>query len=86
MRADSDTIQVQLKLFASYRRYLPSNCTGNSCHLVMTPGSTVEDLLRKYDIPLDEHLVILRNGRSVEREAALQDQDVIAVFPAMAGG
>lgn len=80
-------INVRLKLFASYRQHLPPNSQGFACDLGVPAGTRAIDLLSRFDVPTgDGASVILVNGRSVEPEQVLVEGDVIAVFPAMAGG
>lgn len=44
-------------------------------------------MLARFSVPTDDGAsVILINGRSVEPERVLEEGDVIAAFPAMAGG
>ena len=49
-------------------------------------GLTALECLRKYDIPTDENSVILVNGVSGQEDTPLQEDDVIFLFPAIAGG
>jgi len=78
---------VQLKLFASYRRHLPPDSEGGVCSLDVPAGTQVIDLLIRFGVPTsDGASVILVNGRSVKPERVLEEEDVIAAFPAMAGG
>jgi molybdopterin converting factor small subunit len=45
------------------------------------------DLLVQFSVPADDGAsVILINGRSTGSEQILEDGDIVAVFPAMAGG
>lgn len=56
------------------------------CELQISPGTTVGEILRQFDIPLNENSVILVNGRTSEPDYVPEENDVIAAFPAMAGG
>jgi molybdopterin converting factor small subunit len=81
-------MQVQVRLFAGLRQYLPPDSVGATCHLEVAAGATAADVLNQLGIPLDrrEALAILVNGRASAGEQALQEGDVVAAFPAMAGG
>ncbi len=80
-------MRVVLKLFATYRRYLPRECTGSACEVEVPIGLPVIDLLAQFDVPREPGAsVILINGRAAPPDRALQEDDVVAVFPAMAGG
>ncbi len=79
-------LQVEVKLIATLRRHLPPGARGNSCWLEAQPGTSVNELLARLGVPDLESHVILVNGRDAEASQILQDGDVVAVFPAMAGG
>ena len=80
-------MNVRLKLFATYCRYLPPGVEGGACDLEVPTGTQIEDLLTRFDIPADSRTsVILVNGHSTTPEQVLEEGDVVAVFPAMAGG
>jgi molybdopterin converting factor small subunit len=50
-------------------------------------GTRAIDLLARFGVPTGDRVsVILVNGRSVEPERVLEEGDVIAAFPALAGG
>jgi len=79
-------MKVCLKLFATFRHYLPPGTRGGACEVTLPPGSRVSDLLALFGVPDEESRVILVNGRDAGPDRVLQDDDVVAVFPAMAGG
>lgn len=78
-------MDVQLKLFATYRRYLPPESQGGVCDLQVPAGTQVADVLAEFGIPADGS-VILVNGHGATPERSLNGGDVVAVFPSMAGG
>ena len=79
-------MRVKLKLFATYRRYLPPDSRGHACDLSIPAGTQVGEVMARFDVPIDGSAVLLVNGRSVTPEEVLQEDDVVAAFPAMAGG
>ena len=80
-------MRVVLKLFATYGDYLPPESTGNACEVEVPTGTVVIDLLDRFDVPREPgESVILINGRAAPRDQTLREDDVVAVFPAMAGG
>lgn len=80
-------MKVRLKLFATYRRFLPPANQGKSCELEIPDGTRVDDVLTRFNVPVQEGVsVILVNGRDAAPGQILKDGDVIAVFPALAGG
>jgi len=79
-------MKVRLKLFATFRRYLPPGAQGSACDVEIPDGAQVSELLSRFGVPDKESLIILINGRDASPDRILQDGDIVAVFPAMAGG
>ena len=79
-------MHVIIRFIATYRSYLPPEAAGNSCELEVALGTSPEDLAKQFGIPVDNSSVILVNGHTTDLAAPLQDGDVLAAFPAMAGG
>ncbi len=79
-------MNVQLRLFATLRQYLPPDSTGGACSVQISAGATVGDLLSQFGVPLDEHLIVVLHGRRADLEQVLHEGDTIAAFPAMSGG
>jgi sulfur carrier protein ThiS len=79
-------MRITLKLFATFRRYLPPESHGPACHLEVPAATPVAEVLRRFDLPTDGAVVILVNGRTAQPQQVLQEGDTIAVFPALAGG
>ena len=87
VRPEAPTVRITLKLFATYRQYLPLGSVGNACDVDVPTGTPVIDLLTRFGIPYESGAsVVLVNGRGVSPEQALEAGDVVAVFPALAGG
>jgi sulfur carrier protein ThiS len=78
-------MKITLKLFTGFRRHLPARSRASACELEVAAGSTVGEVLTRFDVPMDG-AVILVNGRTAAPERALEEGDVLAAFPAMAGG
>ncbi|MGC9333757.1 MAG: MoaD/ThiS family protein [Anaerolineae bacterium] len=79
-------MKVSLKLFATFRQYLPPEAKGSVVELEVSPGTRVSELLSGAGVPLQESPMILVNGRGIDSDQVLVEGDVVAVFPAMAGG
>ena len=54
--------------------------------LELPQGSSMADLMEYLKIPEKESKVLLLNGLSASVEDKLNDADVVAVFPVIAGG
>jgi molybdopterin converting factor small subunit len=79
-------MRVQLKLFASFRQYLPAGAEGSAVELEMPEATRVSELLARIGVPEEDAPMILVNGRGIDSDRVLVENDVVAVFPAMAGG
>jgi molybdopterin converting factor small subunit len=79
-------MKVRLKLFATFRRYLPPGTQGSACDVEVPDSTPVSELLSRFGVPQKESLMILVNGRDAGPDRVLQDGDVVAVFPTLAGG
>ncbi|RLW70989.1 MAG: molybdopterin synthase sulfur carrier subunit, partial [gamma proteobacterium symbiont of Stewartia floridana] len=52
-------IRVEFKLFASLMSYLPAGASEHAVQVEMPEGSTVYDLMDKYQVPREQaHLVV----------------------------
>jgi len=79
-------IEVEVRLYASLRRYRPAAPPGEGERVLLPAGSTVLDLLAGLGIPSAEVQTVFVNRRAIAREAVLQDGDRVDLFPAVAGG
>lgn len=82
---------VEVKLFAGLRDRLPAGQRGR-VRITLTAGATLSNLLDRLEIPAKQAQMVLVNGHQVPRSAGiresrvLEDGDVVAVFPPVAGG
>ncbi|MGB9723510.1 MAG: MoaD/ThiS family protein [Chloroflexia bacterium] len=79
-------IAVEVRLYASLRRYRPDAPGGEGERVLLPAGSTVLDLLAGLGIPPAEVQTVFVNRRAISRETVLQDGDRVDLFPAVAGG
>lgn len=83
-------MRVQLELYASLMPYLPPQADRHRVTLEMAEGCAAHDLLDRCAVPHDKAHLVLRNGvflHPAERDSvALEEGDVIAVWPPVAGG
>jgi molybdopterin converting factor small subunit len=79
-------MKITVKLLATYSNMLPPGTEGNTCKIEVARGACFEDVLKEFNIPLDESTVVLLNGHTPEQNQLLEDGDVVCAFPAMAGG
>lgn len=81
---------ITLKLYAGLQKYLPEGSSGVSVQLQIDPDSTPELVLKSLNIPQQTIHLVMINGIYLAPDARNQtffnDNDVLAVWPAVAGG
>jgi len=79
-------MEIEVKLFATLRDYLPKGSGQFSCKVEMNSTDTVRDVLQKLKIPEEMPKIILVNGLHSNLDRVLKFGDVLSVFPPVAGG
>jgi molybdopterin synthase sulfur carrier subunit len=79
-------MEIEVKLFATLRDYLPKGSDQFSCKVEMDSTDTVRDVLEKLKIPEEMPKIILVNGVHSNLDRVLKFGDVLSVFPPVAGG
>ncbi len=79
-------MQVTVKLFATLRKHLPPGGEAGRASMDLAPGATVEDLVKGLGIPGETRLLVLVNAVHAEPPQELEEGDVVAIFPPLAGG
>jgi molybdopterin synthase sulfur carrier subunit len=77
---------IQVKLFATFRRYAPELPRGAALQLEVAQGGTVGHVLQRLGIPEKEPLVSMINTLVCKRDDLLAEGDTLSLFPPMAGG
>jgi molybdopterin converting factor small subunit len=84
-------MRVRVRLFANLRDRLPHAERGRG-HLDLPGESSLQDLIALLEIPSSQAQMVLVNGdqapRSEEQRASqlLEEDDVVSIFPPLAGG
>jgi molybdopterin converting factor small subunit len=79
-------MMIQVKLIANYREHLPPEAKNGVVELDVADGTTVREVISRFDIPLDETSVIVLNGVTVDLSTKLKSGDSVTAFSAIAGG
>jgi sulfur carrier protein ThiS len=84
-------MRVTLKLFASLVAHLPADArAGHSVDLEVSPGTTVQEVIRQRGIPEALCAIVLIDGHWVARPdratRELAEGQVLAIWPPIAGG
>lgn len=79
-------MEIEVKLFATLRDFLPEGSGRFSCRMEIDGKTRVQDILSKLKIPEEMPKIILVNGVHGKKDQALKEGDVLSVFPPVAGG
>jgi len=79
-------IKVEVKLYASLRRYAPQAAIGEPIIVQVDEGTSLKDLFAQLHLPEDEVRIVFANGRLREEGYLLQDGDRVGIFPPIGGG
>ncbi len=80
-------MKITLRLFASLRKRLPAGSPRGWCELELDDGTTIAQVLDRMEITQKEAQMVLVNGiQNRDFEQVLVADDVLSVFPALAGG
>ena len=83
-------MKITFKLFAGLTDYLPSERKYNAIELEIAPVTAIGDLVNRFNLPEKQVHLVLVNGVYIEpamrNSHALQDGDVVAIWPPVAGG
>jgi sulfur carrier protein ThiS len=78
-------MQIQIKLFATFRQHLPPEAEGGVCEVTVPAGRTAGEVLLRLGVPAGM-VVMMIDGRHCPADQILQEGDVLSAFPAIAGG
>lgn len=81
-RVSTSEPHIQIKLFASLRKFLPPDPD----HFPISPGETVQDVLNAAGVPVDEAKLIFINGVKGETTSVLHGGERVGIFPPVGGG
>ncbi|MGQ9509520.1 MAG: MoaD/ThiS family protein [Thermodesulfobacteriota bacterium] len=79
-------MEVEVKLFATLRDYLPKGSGKFSCKMEIDGHTRIKDLINRLKIPKDIPKIILVNGIHGKEDQIVKDGDVVSIFPPVAGG
>ena len=76
-------VTIEIKLFASLKKYLPAN---SACYYPVEPGTPLSVLLDQLSIPKDEVKLIFVNGVKKDMSVFLNGGERVGIFPPIGGG
>jgi molybdopterin synthase sulfur carrier subunit len=78
-------VRVEVRAFATLRPFLPRG-NRQAALLDLPDGSTIRDLVRALGVPDAMTVIALLNGREAKPDQPLRGNDVVTLFPPLAGG
>ena len=78
-------MEVQVKLFATLRKYAPAGSPAKQ-DLELADGSTIRQALEQLGVPEPQIAFVFVNSKRQKLDQPLADGDELGVFPPMAGG
>ncbi len=83
-------VRITVKLFAGFRPLLPAENRIEGITIDVDDYITPHQILRQFKVPVEQAHLLLINGVFIEPErrnqAIFKNNDVFAVWPAVAGG
>lgn len=79
-------MKIKLKLFATFREFLPEGNDGHSTMLEVPEKTTVDSVMLQLKLPQEIPKIILINGLQKTAAEVLNEGDTLSVFPPIAGG
>ena len=79
-------MKVEVRVFATLRRYLPELGIGEPKVLEVPDGTTLDEIREVLELPDEEVKVIMVNHLQAAPEDPAADGDRITYIPAVAGG
>lgn len=81
-------IEVEVKIFATLRKYVPGLDIGEPLKLSLTDSTTLAQLVEQLGIPKEEIKIVVVNNLalSTDYDYVLVNGDRLAIFPPVGGG
>jgi sulfur carrier protein ThiS len=83
-------LRITIKLFAGLSQHLPEYASGNRAELDIAEGATPRDVIGQLGVAEEECHLVMLNGAHIDRAElsvrALASDDVLAIWPMVAGG
>lgn len=77
-------MEVEVKLFNLLRRYSP--CKQTVFPVQLSLGASLDELLKRLNIPPTVQRIVLVNGRRVSEKALLSHDDTVVLMSPIEGG
>ena len=87
----SSTMSITFKLYATLQDLLPSNAVKNAATIEVSSDVSLNELIDRFHVPRELAHLVLVNGvfhcdADRDQRNALKPDDVVAIWPPVAGG
>jgi len=80
-------VNVEVRLFATLRKYLPAGSERTSAQVEVPAGASIADALTALGIPVEAvHLLLVNGIYEPDKDRRLEDGCVLSAWPPVAGG
>ena len=79
-------MKVEINLYATLARYLPTDVVQNDRMMEVNDGITIDALLQQLNIPEKLVKLIFLDGVHASKDAVLKEGSRVGVFPPVGGG
>ena len=80
---------MYIELYASLMKLLPPGKARFRREIKVDEGTTVQDVIDRFNIPMEQAHIVLVNGKFVcedRNQYKLEEGDVLSIWPPVAGG
>ena len=77
---------LQVRVFATLRRFIPGYDPHQGLVLEISPGTSVARIIQNLGLPSEDVTLILVNGVHQQPDYQLQGNERVAFFPPVGGG
>jgi len=78
--------QIEVRVYATLQKYVPGQDLKKGNTIEIDESTSIESLLKRLEIPVEETKIIIVNGVHAELDCILKEGDRVAIFPPVAGG
>lgn len=84
-------MKITFKLYATLQNHLPGSAVDNAVEIEVDSKTTLHEVIDQFGVNREQAHLVLINGRYCDHEerdrvSVLQEGDVVAVWPPVAGG
>ena len=79
-------MKIELNLYATLARHLPENLRRGEPVMDVDEGTTIGELIKGLNIPMDKVKLIFLDGVHSGTDATLKEGSRVGIFPPVGGG